>query len=190
MVFVHSAVGNYKDISSVFIGAVTLNKQVVKRPFKRSIFVVEQRNCLNLKAGAVDCLNLYKLLTDSVDRRVCNLCEKLFKIVKEGLMLFRKHRKGNIGTHSGGSLSAVFSHRNYSVPYILIGVTECLVKAVSCLLVVPLNAAVGHFKLVKPYEVLVKPLAVGLSCSVIFFTFLVGYNALISGINKQHFARF
>ena len=102
-------------------------------------------------------------------------------------MLFRKHCKGNIRTHSGCSLGTVLSHRDYSVPYILIGVAECLVKAVSCLLVVPLNAAVGHFKLVKLYKILVKPLAVGLPCGVIFLALLIGYNALYLGINKKHF---
>ena len=224
MVFVHPAVGKYKNIRSVFIGAVALHKQVVKRPFKRGVFIVKQRNGLNLKAGAVYSLNLYKLrrgdnrvgnfkynavgrlffkqisvradiyarichnlLADSVDRRGCNLCEKLFKIVKEGLMLFRKHCKRNIRTHSGSSLRAVLRHRNYCVLNILIGIAERLIKSVPRLLVIPLNAAVRHFKLVKPHEILVEPLAVGLSRGVIFLALLVGYNALVCGIHKEHF---
>ena len=60
MVFVHSSVGNYKYIRSVFIGTVALHKEVVKRPFKGSVFIIKQRNRLNLKARAVDCLYLYK----------------------------------------------------------------------------------------------------------------------------------
>ena len=39
------------------------------------------------------------------------------------------------------------------------------------------------------HQILVEPLAVGLSCGVIVFTLFIGYNALSRRIHKQHFSR-
>ena len=61
MVFIHAAVGENDDICAFFVGAVTFDKQPVKRLFKRGVFIVQQRDGLHPEARLVHITYLHKI---------------------------------------------------------------------------------------------------------------------------------
>ena len=162
-----------------------------------------QNGVMDLKNGAVFGTLLQKIavgadvdgrvrddfLANRVDRRVRDLREKLFKIGKQRLMLFRQDGKRDIRAHRARRLDAVLRHRHDHVLDVVVSVAEGLIELVALRLRIGIDAAVRDRQIAQAHEVLVEPLAVGLAGGVVFFALFVRDEASGDGVDQKHAAR-
>ena len=128
-------------------------------------------------------------LPQGVDGRVGDLGEELLEIVKEGLMLFRQHRQGDIRAHGGDLLGAGAGHGQNGIVDVLIGVAEGLVELLPLSLGIHGHLFVGHRQLLQPHQVLIQPLAVGLPGRKGGLALLVGDDRFAHRVHQKHLAR-
>ena len=93
------------------------------------------------------------LFSDGIDRRVCNLCEKLLEEWEQELVLLGQYRKRNIRSHGSRCFYFVHGHREDLVLYIFECISENLIELVSHLLCVNRDLLVGDLEFRKVKEI-------------------------------------
>ena len=79
----------------------------------------------------VNAVRSNNLLTLSIDRRICNLCEELLEIVEKWLILIRECRDWSINSHRAYLLSTIQGHVQDSFMVVLIRIAKCLLQLLS-----------------------------------------------------------
>ena len=127
---------NINALKSLFIHIFNLHKVSVSKDriadFKHLAVVSLFFKQISVLTDINAC-RCYDFLSYRINRRVCNLCKKLFKIVEQWLRLIWKHWKRCISTHWSNRLCTFLCHRKNRLLVILISITECLLKSCSLL---------------------------------------------------------
>ena len=128
------------------------------------------------------------LLTDRVDRRICDLRKKLFEITEQRLSFFREHSKRDIDSHRRNSLSPVLCHSEDRCFHILIGVSERFLEAGALFSRVFRDILVRDLQILQLDQVPVKPFSVRFLVRIFFFQFLVPDHSSGNCIYEEHLA--
>ena len=126
--------------------------------------------------------------TDTVDRRIRDLCEILLEIVVEQLRRFRQDRERRVHPHSADRLLAVLRHRRQDIAQILDRIAEILLLEKEIL---------RHFRLLlllhqilQIEQMLLAPLRIGMRLRHGVLDLLITDDALLRRIDEEELARF
>ena len=139
--------------------------------------------CADIDGGRGD-----NLLTQGVNRRVCDLCKHLLEIFAQGGAGVAQHGQRGVGPHRTGGLAAVLGHRQDNRGDILVPVAEGLLQLDKLLLCVAGNFLVGHLQAGKRHQIAVQPLAVGLAAGVVGLELLIVDQLTLDRVHQQHLA--
>ena len=128
------------------------------------------------------------LLTQGIDRRVCDLREHLLEIFAQGRTGVAQNGQRGIAAHRPGRLAAVLRHRQQDRRDILIPVAERLLQLDKLLLGVGGNLLVGDLQVGQRDQIAVQPLAVGLAAGVVGLQLFIIDKLAFDGIDQQHLA--
>ena len=127
--------------------------------------------------------------TDRINWRVCNLCKKLFEIIKQRAVLIRQYGKWCIHTHCTDTLSSVQCHVADRCTILFIRIAECFLQTCTLFICIFFHTDVRDLDIFKLYQIAVQPLTIRLHGCIFFFQFIIINNFSLNGIHKQHFAR-
>ena len=127
--------------------------------------------------------------SDGVDRRIGYLCEHLLEVVEQRRILFGHRRDRCICTHCRSRLAAVQCHRHHHVIQRFISIAKRTLQPEQFLAAVAERALVRHFQFAEAEQVVIQPLAVGLTLCIVIFQALIVDQLALDGIYQQHLAR-
>ena len=131
----------------------------------------------------------HNLLTDRINRRVCNLRKSLLKEIEHRLMIACKSGYRNIYSHCRRTLGSVFGHIEYLGLHGLIGITERLLHSLSLFFCILRHPLIRDFKVLKVYKVSIHPLTVRLSAGIVLLYLLIVKKSALHGIYEEHLSR-
>ena len=170
------------DFQNVRVGqdrVIHLQHLTVFRPLLQQVAVLADVN-----GGGCD-----DFLSNSVYRRIGYLGKQLLEIVKQRLMLLGQYGQRCIHTHGGNALCPVLCHGKDGGGQILVGVTEGLLHKYAFFFAVDGDLLVGDFQILQLHQIVIQPFAVGLSCRIALFQFVIVDDLALHRIHQQHFAR-
>ena len=129
----------------------------------------------------------HDLFTDTVDRRIRDLCEILLEIVVEQLRRFRQDSERRIHPHRTDRLLAILRHRRQDIAQILDRIAEILLLEEEILRhhrLLLLLRQVLHIE-----QMLLAPLRIGMRLRHRVLDFLVTDDALLRRIDEEELAR-
>ncbi len=129
-----------------------------------------------------------ELFTDTVERRVRDLRENLFKILIEVLRLLREHREGRVVAHRGYRLHASGGGGPEEHAEILVGVAESEL-ALEDTIDLDRFRSLRCGKILEENAVLVEPLLVGLRGVDALLYLVVGDDATFLHVHEEHAPR-
>ena len=130
----------------------------------------------------------HDLLPQGVNGRVGYLGEELLKVVKQGLLLVRENRQGDVRPHGHGGLVPGLCHGQDGLAHVLIGVAKNGVQLVPQGLVVDGYPPVGGGQVVQGDQLPVQPLSIGVGGGVAPLDLPVPLELSGNSIHQEHFA--
>ena len=131
----------------------------------------------------------HNMLPDSVDGRICNLREKLFKGMKQRMVCFAQEGQRRIHTHGRRGFRTVFRHGKDAGLQFVIGIAECLLQAGSFFRRIFLHALVRDLQVFQLHQVAVQPFSIGLTGGIGFLQMIVVDHLSFHRIHQKHLAR-
>ena len=130
----------------------------------------------------------HQLFADRVDRRIGDLREKLLEIVEQELGTIRQAGQRNIDAHRADRLLAHCRHRGHQDSLVFHRVAEDALALEQRVEVGAVNLF-GLGQIIGMDQLLVEPLAIGLSGGVGFLDLLVLDDAAFLGVDQEHASR-
>ena len=134
------------------------------------------------------CISNY-FLTNCVKWWVCNLCEKLLKVVEKRSLFISKWRNWYICTHSRNRLYAILSHRKNTCSDFFICVAKSLLKSYKLFIIKVDNILIRNLQILEVNEVVIKPFTIRLSMRIVVLNISIVNKLTLCCINKEHLTR-